>query len=94
MTDYADIPDDQIKAWIAFASMRKDRQHVARLRLVLAARAAVELTPRNFVFANLDGTIYQTGPDFTVQFADGGATVKCHSLDVAILALQAEMREG
>ena len=102
MSDYPDIPDDQIRAWIAFASQRGDIAHLARLRLVLSARAALAVVAQNFafadversvVFANLDGTIYQSGSNFEVQFADGD-TVRCHSLDVALLALRNEMKEG
>ena len=86
-----EISDDQIRGWIAFASMRRDLPHLARLRRVLAAR--VERSTPRWVYGDMVVDIFEIDGEFDVQFV-GGGSVRCQSLDVALRTLEAESMVG
>ena len=83
MSDYQQIPDDQLRAWAAFAALRKDGPHLARLLSVLADRHA-DVEPVSDFSYKLDGCeIRQQGEEFAAIFSCG-ATVVCPTLELAL----------
>ena len=83
MMKYEGIADDQIRAWAAFAALRKDGPHLTRMLTLLADRHA-DVEPVTDFSYKLDGCeIRQQGEEFAAIFSCG-ATVICPTLEQAL----------